>query len=79
MATQTRLKKRAELKAESLTRNTFGSFFKFVAIFLSVMIGGAVVMSLRGAPSELPISFLMFLGQGHILIPVRPVSTEPKQ
>jgi hypothetical protein len=81
MATRTRLKKRAELKATSLTRNTFRSLCTFIAIFLSVVVGGAVVMSLRGTPSdgEIPISLLMFLGQAHILIPIRPVSTEPKQ
>jgi len=81
MATRSRLRKRAGLKAGKLTRKTFRSLCAVIAIFFSVIVGGAVAMTLHGMPSdgEIPVSLLMVLGQGHIFIPVRPVPTAPKQ
>lgn len=81
MATHARLKKRAELKAGKLTRKTFRSLCICTAVFLSATIGIAIVMSRNDASSsgKLPTGFLMFLGQGQILMPIRPVSTAPKQ
>ncbi len=81
MVTRIRLEKRAELKARKLTRRTFRALCVCTAMFLSAIVGGAVVMNLYGAPSKggLPASLLMFLGQGHVLIPIKPIQTAPKE